>query len=50
MVEDGILELSDSSFINLLTILYRENKELRICIDVIRVNKVMLPDRQERHR
>ena len=44
-MEDGILELSDSSFINPLTIVYRENKELRICIDARRVNNVMLPDR-----
>jgi hypothetical protein len=45
MMEDGILEMSDSSFINPLTILYRENKVLRICIDVRSVNNVMLPDR-----
>jgi hypothetical protein len=45
MVEDGILELSDSSFINPLTIVYTENKEPRICIDARRVNNVMLPDR-----
>jgi hypothetical protein len=40
-----MLELSDSSFINSLTIVYREIKEPRICIDVRRVNNVMLPDR-----
>jgi hypothetical protein len=45
MMEVGILELSDSSFINPLTIVHRENKELRICIDARRVNNVMLPDR-----
>ena len=45
MMEDGILELSASSFINPLTIGYRENKEPRICIDARRVNNVMLPDR-----
>jgi len=45
MMEDGILELSDSSFINPLTIEYRENKEPRICIAARRVNNVMLPDR-----
>jgi hypothetical protein len=45
MMEDGILELSDSSFINPLTIVHRENKEPRICIDARRVNNVMLPDR-----
>ena len=45
MMEDGILELSNSSFINPLTIVYRENKEPHICIDARRVNNVMLPDR-----
>jgi len=44
MMEDGILELSDSSFVNPLTIVYRENKEPRICIDARKVNKVTLPD------
>ena len=44
MMKDGILKLSDSSIINPLTILYRENKELCICIDARRVNNVMLPD------
>jgi len=45
MSEDRILELSDSSFINPLTIVYRENKEPRVCIDARRVNNAMLPDR-----
>jgi len=45
MTEDWILELSDSSFINPLTIVYRENIEPRIYIDAKRVNNVMLPDR-----
>jgi hypothetical protein len=45
MMEDGLLELSDSSFINPLTIVYRENKTPRICIDARRVNNVTLPDR-----
>jgi hypothetical protein len=38
MMEDGILELSDTSFINPLTIVYRENTEPHICIDARRVN------------
>jgi hypothetical protein len=45
MMGDGIFELSESSFINPLTIVYRENKELRICIDARRANNVMLSDR-----
>jgi hypothetical protein len=44
MMEDGILELSDSPFINPLTIVYRENKEPRICMDARRVNNIMLPN------
>ena len=30
MMEDGIMESSDSSYINPLTIVYRENKQPRI--------------------
>jgi hypothetical protein len=45
VMKDEILELSESSFINPLTIVYRENKEPRICIDARRVNNVILPDR-----
>jgi len=45
MTADGILELSDTSFINPLTVVYRENIEPRICIDAKRVKNVMLPDR-----
>jgi hypothetical protein len=45
MMKVGILELSDSSFINCLTIVYQENKEPCICNDARRVNNVMLPDR-----
>jgi len=44
IMEEGILELSDSSFINPSTIVYWENKEPRICIDARMVNNVMLPD------
>jgi len=50
MMEDGILKLSDTSFVNPLTIVYRENTELHVCIDARRVNNVMLPDEQERRR
>jgi len=45
MMEGGVLELSDSTFINPLTIVYRENKKPHICIDARRANNVMLPDR-----
>jgi hypothetical protein len=42
MMDDGILGLSDSLLINQLTIVHRENKEPRICIDARRVNDDML--------
>jgi len=45
MMEDGILELSGSSFINPMMVVYRENKEPHICIYARRVNNVILPDR-----
>jgi hypothetical protein len=44
MMEDGILELSDTPFINSVMIVYQENKEPRTCIDAWTVNSVMLPD------
>ena len=50
MMEDGILKLSDTSFINPLTIVYRENTEPHVCIDARRMNNVILPDEQERRR
>jgi len=42
MTKDRIFELSDSSFINPLTIVHRESKESHFCIDARRVNSVML--------
>ena len=46
MMEGGILKLSDdTSFINPLTIVYRENTEPHVCIDARRMNNVVLPDR-----
>jgi hypothetical protein len=45
MLNDGIIELLSSSYINPLTIVMREGKSPRICVDARRVNTYMLPDR-----
>ena len=45
MVKDDILEESFSSYINPLTLVVREAKPLRICIDARRVNQQMTADR-----
>ena len=44
MMDDGILELSDTPFINPVMIVYQENKEPHTCIDAWAVNSVTLPD------
>jgi hypothetical protein len=44
MMEDGLLDFSESSFTNPLTIVCREDKEARICIGARKVNNVMLPE------
>jgi len=38
------LQLSDSLSINPLAMVYRENKDRRICIDARKMNNIMLPD------
>jgi hypothetical protein len=45
MINDDILEISYSHYVNPLTIIQRENKPARICVDARRVNKQMVPDR-----
>jgi hypothetical protein len=45
MIEDGILEESYSDYTNPLTLVHRENKPVRICVDARGVNKHMTPDR-----
>ena len=46
MIKDGILEISESPYINPVTIVHREGKEPRLCIDARRVNQVTIPDRE----
>jgi hypothetical protein len=46
MIEDDILEISESPYINPVTVVHREGKEPRLCTDARRVNKVTVPDRE----
>jgi hypothetical protein len=45
MIEDGILEESYSDYLNPLTLVHRENKPARICVDARSVNRQMTSDR-----
>jgi hypothetical protein len=45
ILTDGIIEHSNSSYINPLTIVPRPGKAPRICLDARRVNRHMTPDR-----
>jgi hypothetical protein len=45
MIRNGILEVSHSPYVNPLTVVQREHKPVRICVDARRVNKQMVPDR-----
>ena len=45
MIEDGILEESYSDYVNPLTLVHRENKPVRICVDASGVNRHMTPEK-----
>ena len=45
MLKDDILEKSFSDYVNLLTLVERPGKGIRICTDARRVNELMIPDR-----
>jgi hypothetical protein len=45
MLRDGILEESYSAYVNPLTLVHREQKPIRICVDARRINKLMIADR-----
>jgi hypothetical protein len=45
MLKDGIIEHSNSTYWNPLTVVLREGKSPRICLDARRVNKCMVKDR-----
>jgi hypothetical protein len=44
MLKDGILEESHSAYINPITLVLREGKAVRICLDARRINKQMVAD------
>jgi hypothetical protein len=44
MLSDGILETSNSSILNPLTIIQREGKKIRLCVDARKVNQYTIPD------
>jgi hypothetical protein len=46
MVKDDILEVSSSPILNPLTIVHREGKKIRICVDARKVNQSAVPDRE----
>ena len=45
MLNYGILEESYTNYINALTLVHREHKPLRICVDAVGVNRQMTQDR-----
>jgi hypothetical protein len=45
MLRDGILEESYSAYVNPLTLVTREDKPVRICVDARRINRQMVADR-----
>jgi len=45
MLRDGILEESYSAYVNPLTLVHREPKPIRFCVDARRINKLMVADR-----
>jgi hypothetical protein len=46
MLCDGILEVSSSPILNPLTVVHREGKKIRICVDARKVNQFNVPDRE----
>jgi hypothetical protein len=42
MIEDDIIEISDSPFINPLTVVYKEGKNVRLCVDARKINQVTI--------
>jgi hypothetical protein len=46
MVEDDIIELSTSPFLNPLTVVSKEGGKIRICVDARKVNQVTVADHE----
>jgi len=47
LMKDNILEESHSAYLNPLTVVQREGKSPRICVDVRKINQVTLLDRKK---
>jgi hypothetical protein len=47
LMKDDILEESHSAHLNSLTVVQREGKSPRICVDACKINQVTLPDRMK---
>jgi hypothetical protein len=47
MVKDDDIEISNSPILNPLTVVPREGKKPRICVDARRVNQCTIPDREK---
>jgi hypothetical protein len=45
MLRDGIQEQSYSAYVSPLTLVHREQKPIRTCVDARRINKLMIADR-----
>jgi hypothetical protein len=45
MLKDGIIEHSNSTYVNPLTVLLHEGKSVCICFDAIRVKNIMVQNR-----
>jgi hypothetical protein len=43
MLEDGIIETSNSPILNPLTVVQREGKKIRICVDARKIKSVYYP-------
>jgi hypothetical protein len=46
MLEDGNIETSNSPILNPLTVVQREGKKIRICVDARKINQYIIPDRE----
>jgi hypothetical protein len=46
MLQDDILEYSDSPFLNPLTVIHKEGQKIRICVDARKINQHTVPDRE----
>jgi hypothetical protein len=46
LTEDDVLEIANSPFISPLTIVHRDGKAPRICVDASKINNITVPDRE----